>query len=465
MRKLLSIFLTLAIASFAFAEESWFGFYLQGAKVGYVHYTSQPDPENKDLTLRKSNFIFDASMLGQSMKINVQSWSWLNKQGRLVKSRQLMDSGGRTNDVTATFGEKEILATMITAGDKTTKTIPIPEGAVILDDPLAEFANSPQPKIGATKEAYVFAPDTMTLQKVKVIVAGPTTITDQGKTVTATHIIVDDPRAKTELFLSSKGDLIKATGPLGMEYRPEPKEIATNLTTGEVGDLAIASSIPITGRPDLNAPSVRYRVTGTDLSHLPQGPEQAVKKDGNGYLLWVKPVRTPNQETLITEAAKQKPEWTESDIRVPSSSPQFKKLAQEIVLGEKRVVPAALKLRQYVFNLMDVNAGIGVMRDANEILESKEGVCRDHAILLGTLTRAAGIPTRFISGLVYTGQDFLYHAWVEVWDGKQWVGLDSTRPADYVTPGHIKTAQGTVGDGLTGFLLDGAKFEVIKGAN
>ncbi len=462
--KLVMLVATMMMAVMAMAQESWFGFYVQGSKVGYIHYQSSPDPDNPKLTLRKSDFVFDAAMLGQPLKINVQSWSWVDSSGRLVKSRQLTDSAGRINDVTAEYGKSTVKATMVTSGDTTSTEIPIPEGAKILDDPVTELVTSGNPLPGTTLEAYVFAPESLTLQKIKILVQGKTKIKSGDLSVDATHVVVDDPRAKTELYFSAKGDLIKGTGPLGMEYRPEPKEVALKMDpNATTGDLALASSVPVTGYVDMSAPTARYRVTGTDLSNLPTDPSQRAKKEGNGFVLWVKPVKNAQTTTTIADSAKSMPQWVKPDVRVPSQSERFQNLAKTIIGSDTKVISAGQKLRKYINNLMIADAGIGVMRDANEILDSKQGVCRDYAILLGTLTKAAGIPTRFISGLVYTGRDFLYHAWVEVWDGQNWIGLDATRPADYVTAGHVKTAQGTVGDGLSGFLLDGAKFEVIGG--
>lgn len=464
-KKLVALVALLFIAALAAADEAWFGFYVQGTKVGYIHYQSETDPENEALTLRKSNFLFDSSMLGQSLQITVQSWSWVDRQGRLVRSRQITNSSGRKNEVTADYMADKIIATMVTDGDRTTKEIPVPTGARILDDPVTELVTSGKPVPGQTLDAYVFAPEALALQKVTITVKDQTKITTSQGQIEATHVVVDDPRAKTDLYFNTKGELVKGTGPLGMEYRPEPKEIATKLTPNASGpgDLAIASTVPVKGRVDLSAPSHRYRVTGADLSKLPVDPSQRAVKEGENFVLWVKPVKNAQAQTSIKESARTKPSWVAPDIRVPSQTERFKELAKSIVGSETRTIPAAQKLRTHVYQIMRADAGIGVLRDANEILDTKVGVCRDYAILLGTLTKAAGIPTRFVSGLVYTGDSFLYHAWVEVWDGRNWIGLDATRPEDYVTPGHIKTAQGTVAEGLTGFLLDGAKFEVIGG--
>lgn len=67
-------------------------------------------------------------------------------------------------------------------------------------------------------------------------------------------------------------------------------------------------------------------------------------------------------------------------------------------------------------------------------LAKKQGNCQTHAKLYTALARAAGIPTRFVSGLVsQDGAAFLYHSWAESWLEGQWVAVDPTfnqAPAD-----------------------------------
>ena len=111
---------------------------------------------------------------------------------------------------------------------------------------------------------------------------------------------------------------------------------------------------------------------------------------------------------------------------------------------------------------MKANAGIGVLRDAGEVLKTKEGVCRDYAILTATIMRAAGIPTRLCSGLVNWDGSFYYHAWVEVWDGKRWLGMDSTVPYLQISATHVKLGDGNVEEAFTFTFLDKVKIEVLE---
>ena len=80
---------------------------------------------------------------------------------------------------------------------------------------------------------------------------------------------------------------------------------------------------------------------------------------------------------------------------------------------------------------------------------SKNGNCQTHTRLYTALARASGIPTRFVSGLVYMeGKGFLYHSWAESFLDGRWVSVDPTYnqfPADST---HLKLLEGHLPEDL-----------------
>jgi transglutaminase-like putative cysteine protease len=72
---------------------------------------------------------------------------------------------------------------------------------------------------------------------------------------------------------------------------------------------------------------------------------------------------------------------------------------------------------------------------AADAFKSGEGVCQDHAHVFIASARAVGIPARYVSGYLYTGDasDAASHAWVDAWLGAEigWHSIDVThrRPA------------------------------------
>ena len=73
----------------------------------------------------------------------------------------------------------------------------------------------------------------------------------------------------------------------------------------------------------------------------------------------------------------------------------------------------------------------------------KQGNCQTHAKLYTALARAAGIPTRFVSGLVsQDGKDFLYHSWAESWLNGRWTAVDPTFNQVPADPSHLAFFEG-----------------------
>lgn len=59
---------------------------------------------------------------------------------------------------------------------------------------------------------------------------------------------------------------------------------------------------------------------------------------------------------------------------------------------------------------------------AAEAFALRRGVCQDFSHIMLTLLRLDGIPCRYIAGLACC--DGETHSWIELWDGKKWLGFD-----------------------------------------
>jgi len=83
---------------------------------------------------------------------------------------------------------------------------------------------------------------------------------------------------------------------------------------------------------------------------------------------------------------------------------------------------------------------------AAQIAKDLQGDCRQHAMLMAAMCRAAGIPSRTALGLVYVEDSKTrtpqlgFHMWAEVYVQNAWVGMDATLGEGLVGPGHLKIA-------------------------
>jgi hypothetical protein len=91
---------------------------------------------------------------------------------------------------------------------------------------------------------------------------------------------------------------------------------------------------------------------------------------------------------------------------------------------------------------------------AAEVLETRQGDCTEHAVLLAALLRAQGIPSRVVAGLVWCDQFsgerevFGWHLWTQALLDGRWIDLDATLPpgGPGFHPGHVAMAATALAD-------------------
>ena len=452
--------LALALLASHVPEESYLGLYLQGQKIGYV--ASKVGPTKLDgqaVSRSDSRTVMDMGLLGTSLKMTIDSSTWSIK-GHPLRMTFRQESSGRVQTMDARFLGGKVRILNDNSGQKRTTLLPLPQGPIV-DDPITLVQAS---GVKSTKRFWILDPTTTTFIENTVRLVGPSIVDVKGRKVSATLAEIVDPRATTKIYVDVKGELVKAEAPMGIEMLPESKAVAMKSTPGYTPSVDLAARTSLTPTPPLSNPGslseLKIKVIGPDLSRLPTDEHQTVARDGTA---WTVDVHPPKRTAGISifEARKAKPGWAKPGLNIPSDNPQFLKVAKEVVGDRKTVVEAANAVQDWVYAQMTPDAGIGVLRDASEVLKTKVGVCRDYAVLTAAVLRAAGVPTRLASGLVSWDGTFYYHAWCEVWDGARWIGVDSTTPDHQLAANHVKLSDGSVETAFTFTFLDRAKVEVL----
>jgi transglutaminase-like putative cysteine protease len=114
----------------------------------------------------------------------------------------------------------------------------------------------------------------------------------------------------------------------------------------------------------------------------------------------------------------------------------IKSFAQSTLASIAEPRARAQALAEAVAGAVRYKSGISDVQDSAAVaFKSREGVCQDHAHVYIASARSIGIPARYVSGYIYTGDanDAASHAWVDVWLGTDlgWQSMDvtHTRPA------------------------------------
>ncbi|MDQ2985827.1 MAG: transglutaminase-like domain-containing protein [Armatimonadota bacterium] len=461
MKQIAALLTLFALVSVSAADE-FVGIFLQGQRIGYIHTVVSTTPDGKTSTLTATRI--GAKVLGQGMSMAIISKS-LRKGAILERQELTIESAGRTQNVTATYTVAEVDVTRVSGETMDKRTLQIPVGAVVLDDPTVGLLGKGAPEPGTKLEFYILDPMTLTLVKNEAEYLGVLPYKGVGVEGTGMKLKIVDPRATTEIWLDKDGAMAFATGPLGMTMKPITRAEAVGSDTYmPEEDIASASRI-VPDKPIENPASIRslsMRIKGTSLPRLTSDYYQTVERGEDGIVIAVHPLEPPAMPTTIAAAGKAQPTFTRGGLNMPVDSTEMKALAKQIVGAETNPYIAAQKISSHVFRIMKPNASIGVLRDAREILKTKEGVCRDYATLAATLMRSAGIPTKLVTGAVYSGDAFYYHAWVEGFVGDRWIAFDPTMGGGLADATHIKFAEGNFEEAFITFTLDGNKIEVLK---
>ncbi|MCP3957121.1 MAG: transglutaminase domain-containing protein [bacterium] len=108
-------------------------------------------------------------------------------------------------------------------------------------------------------------------------------------------------------------------------------------------------------------------------------------------------------------------------------------------------------LRAFVAGYLEDKNLDSVLATASQVAESRSGDCTEHSVLLTALLRAADIPARVVTGLVYAEEFagerdlFAYHMWSQALIDGRWMDLDATLDRTF-DAAHVAFGTSALGD-------------------
>jgi transglutaminase-like putative cysteine protease len=207
------------------------------------------------------------------------------------------------------------------------------------------------------------------------------------------------------------------------------------------------------------------KVLGWQIVCVPEA-QMTATRDGFGNIMHLMTVEGPHRDIAVTAAGAVDVEDRAGVVHGLADSVPLRVFLRrtELTTPDSDIVALAGGFPEsgtlaWLHDLMDrirdrVEYRTGVTDTATtaaEALRAGRGVCQDHAHIFIAAVRVAGIPARYVTGYLLTGDGELaaeaHHAWAEAWvDGLGWVGFDvanRTCPTDrYVRMGAALDAYG-----------------------
>ncbi|MBN1974734.1 MAG: transglutaminase domain-containing protein [Sedimentisphaerales bacterium] len=438
-------------------EIEYFALYMDKKKSGYAIQKRNVDAGIVKTSIELS---LTVSRVGVSVSITTTSSTTETIDGKPLGFEIEQDLGLFATKTIGTIDENGKLVVMEGAQKR---VLDYPQGALMSEGMrLLHFKTGL--KEGASYKAKMFEPSTMSAFDVEVNVGAKQQVDLLGRIVELTEIKTKASSSQvaainSDEYYDDELKLQKSITPvLGImvEQVACSKEFALGKNdVYEIVDKMFLAS-PQSIRNISSVKSITYHITKTSQSadlQFPATDNQKVEKLSNGnVILTIEKVEMPKGIGIPykgndPEALKA----MEPSRYVESNEEIIKNLAKKAIGNSKDAAEAALKIESFVADYIeDKNLSVGYA-SAAEVASSRQGDCTEHAVLTAGLCRAAGIPSRVVTGLAYVAQwktvsnGFGGHAWTQVYIGDKWYNIDAAFKGAGLggyDPGHITLSIG-----------------------
>ena len=417
--------------------QGWMGIYMGKDKIGYSVTTVQ---KMNDVYLVSEKILMKLRVMDTPQKIDIVTDSVINQDFSLKSFRFRLQSGVVRFRAEAEVKGNEMDLHIDSVGRKIRKTIPF-KTTPYLSSSLRFVLMRDGLSVGKEFSLPIFDPSTMSNNVMTVNVEGKERIKIDDKMVLAYRLKESFKGVTVKAWISEEGKILREESPMGIVLIKETREKALTENWEEGPGLDIIASTAVPVNTSIKRPkSVKYlkvRLEGFPLDDFNFASRRQVLK-GDILEITQEEINTDNPDPLRVKGRGFE-RYLASSLFVQSNAPEIIEEANKIIGGERDSVEKTRLLMDRVYKTIEKKPTISIP-SALETLKSKVGDCNEHTILFTALTRAVGIPTRIVTGIVLFEDSFLYHTWAEIYEGK-WISIDPTMnqfPADATHIGFVE---------------------------
>lgn len=439
----------------AFAEtiaDEWMELHMNGKKIGFSHQKVAKDGSGYRI---ESKAVMKMEVGGAEQDLSTSSAYFLDANFHPLRFTYMQKMLNHRQYFEGVVQGNEMAVTVESAGAISHKTIPM-DDQVYVPDTMALLLGKKKLQGGEKYSFRVFLEPLLASETMSVEVGKLMDLDIEGKKEKVFPITMKLKGFLTVTYITPKGRVLREISPMGFVARAVSEKQALDFPLERVSFTGLlAYSLIAMTRPIEDADAVtlfRTRITGLNAPDLiPNDDRQKIisseKADGKSGPVWDVTLEVrKNRAVNIARVNRPAPasrfgEFMKPTIEAQSDNSAIIAKAAEITGKEPDLFRAAVKINQWVFinvkqKYIDTFSGVAT-------LKSLEGECQSHTNLFAALAKAAGIPVRTVSGIVYAEDyhGFLYHAWPEVWAG-EWVAMDPTFGQDVADATHIKLTEG-----------------------
>ena len=432
-------------------QEHWYNLALMNTKIGYMHVsTDKTEYQGEEVDRHKIDMVMNFKALGTDVTLEITRVEYT---GSDLMPRHFLsssnESGLKQVEGRIVDGVAHIKTTL--NGETTESEVPVPPDT-ISEHIGVESLFQQGLKIGDKRNFHIFSFDLLKPVKTEIEVERQDTLIYQSeeKQVYVLRQTLDMMNGITaKVWLDSDGINYKTEVPMmGLSMVTTKTDKETALGDTEEVDVVLKTRILPSGkRPTPKAKNFKAEVklpAGNIADAIMSNSQQqlVVTSEKAGWLsIQVPTVAAEDCPNLPIQDAEG--EFLGASAYIQTDAPAIRAKTEEILDGEVNSWRAAEKLSEWVHTAITDKKMSGGFGSSLTALESLSGDCTEHTVLFIALARAAGIPARICSGIVFAKDAFYYHFWPEVYVGR-WVQMDPTLGQTITDANHIQLGGSTV---------------------
>jgi len=414
-----------------------------GQQTGYSSTTIDTLPS----ALRvETVFVLEVPALGRLHRTSARSVAILSRALRLQSIEATFDGDiGEFTTHGRVVGDSVLAISILSEGDSQMTRIPL-QGPITLPALLPlRLAFGGELQSGRSYTARLFDPILVTSRDLTVRVAAESTLVvsdsadldsttmtwvpEHFDTVRAFRIEQDASGVPTSSWIDAQGRLVFAsTEPAqrgdGFAMERAAFEIVyENFKKRDTARVARSSAAP--GRGDIvPLTALAAGVTATPAARTRMvlrlhGRDSVEILQPGALAAHAAPYRLPSRDTALAR-------WLAPEPLIQSRDPRIAAQTRQIIGRERSPARVAELLTHWVARSLHRSPASAVsVPSAVKVLAVRRGDCNEATTLFVALARAAGLPARTVSGLIYLNDRFYYHAWAEIYLAG-WLAVDPT---------------------------------------
>jgi len=416
-------------------KDTWMNLYLKDQKIGYAHsvLTKQENGFQMDETL-----FMRMNLMEFSQDVQVTTTADLNKDLSLDSFEFILNSGQvKFKAAGKMIPNNKLSVTTNISGSPRTQEIQLAHIPHLTGSVLHAAARDYQLTQKDQFTFHIFDPATMSQEPVTVKVIGEEKIISMGQPTQTTRLTLTFKGAVQTAWMDQNNEIIREKGLLGMTLEKTSKEkalagLSDTAVTEDITEIASVKSNVIIDNPrETTFLKVKLSGINVDALYLNGGRQTLHRTLSDNTLSITKEIMPDISTTIENPHASDLNAFLQPETFIESNHPAIANLVAKVVSSDDLPVIKGQKLVEWVFKNIEKRPVISIP-DAVTTLENRIGDCNEHAVLLAALARAAGIPSKIESGLLYLKGRFYYHTWNLLYVGK-WITVDAVfglMPAD-----------------------------------